>query len=413
MTGASRIFISVAEALSLIEKHLPLPLRERVKVADASGRVLAEEIIAAESLPAFSNSAMDGFALRRAEVAGATREQPVDLPLSGEIAAGELPPRDWPAQSCQRILTGAPIPEGCEGVVPVEETEELEGSIRFFADLAATGSNIRPSGEDVQIGDRVLAPGQTLRPPEIGLLVALGVQEISVTRRPRVGFMATGDELLAPGEPSRPGAIRNSNTPMILSLLAELGIEGVDLGVAPDREDALATILAPALENCDLLISSGGVSAGRYDLVGKVFEELGAEWVFHKIAQQPGKPLAFLTWQGKPVFGLPGNPVSGFFTFWYYVAPALRKMMGRTDAHPHHVIATLKGTLSGKPKKQFFGRAYTRWVGDHYEAEPRPPHGSHVLSSLARANSFVILSPGTGELVEGAEVTAAFFDGSL
>ncbi len=409
MKGPDKVFISVAEALSLIEKHLPAPSRERVSPTIAAGRVLAEEVVAKENLPALSNSAMDGYALRTAEVAGASREMPVDLPLAGEIAAGEMPPGRWPAGTCLRILTGAPLPEGCDGVVPVEETEEIAGGVRFFADLAATGSNIRPAGEDVLIGDRVLAPGQILRPTEIGLLAALGVNKVSVTGRPRVGFMATGDELLAPDEAPRPGAIRNSNTPMIMAMLADLGIEGVDFGVAPDREDDLAAMLLPALEDCDLLISSGGVSAGRYDLVGKVLEDLGAEWVFHKIAQQPGKPVAFLTWRGKPVFGLPGNPVSGFFAFWYYVAPALRKVMGQTDAHPQHVIARLRGEIAGRPKKVFFGRAYTRWVGDHYEAEPRPPHGSHVLSSLARANSFIILQPGTGELEEGAEVTAAFF----
>ncbi len=409
MKGPSKVFVSVAEALSLIESKLPAPEREGVVISEAAGRVLAEEIVAPEALPAFSNSAMDGYAVRAAEVAGAQPETPVDLPLAGEIAAGEMPPANWPVGSCLRILTGAPVPEGADGVVPVESTEEVEDGIRFFADLEATGTNIRPAGEDVMNGDRLLAPGHLIRPAEIALLAALGLESIQVTRRPRVGFMATGDELLALGEALRPGAIRNSNTPMILSMLADLGLEGLDLGVAPDDEAGLRSILEPALKDCDLLISSGGVSAGRYDLVGRVLEDLGAEWVFHKIAQQPGKPLAFMTWNGKPIFGLPGNPVSGFFTFWYYAAPALRKMMGQTDAHPRHIIARLKGEISGKPGKAFFGRALTTWVGDHYEAEPKPPHGSHVFSSLTGANSFIILQPGTGKLAEGAEVTVAFW----
>ncbi len=409
MSGPSKVFVSVAEALALIEARLPSPGRITVPLSQAQGRILAEEITAKESLPAFSNSAMDGYALRAAEVAGASAENPVLLPLTGEIAAGELPPADWPAGSCLRILTGAPVPEHCDGVVPVEETEEVEGGVRFFADLAVTGAHIRPAGQDVMAGARLLAPGHLIASAEIALLAAQGITEIEVTRRPRVGFLATGDELLAPHDPPRPGAIRNSNTPMILAMLADLGIEGVDLGVAPDNEKSLAALLEPALADVDLLLSSGGVSAGRYDLVGKVLEDLGAKWVFHKIAQQPGKPLAFLTWNDKPVFGLPGNPVSGFFTFWYYVAPALRKMMGQTDAHPRHVLAKLKGTIAGKPEKSFFGRAFTRWVGDAYEAEPRPPHGSHVLSTLTQANSFIILPTGTGELEDGAEVTVAFF----
>ncbi|MBC8366714.1 molybdopterin molybdotransferase MoeA [bacterium] len=409
MSGPSKVFVSVAEALALIEVNLPSPGRISMPLSRAAGRVLAEEIVAKESLPAFSNSAMDGYALRAAEVAGACAENPVELPLAGEIAAGEMPPATWPTGTCLRILTGAPIPADCEGVVPVEETQEVEGGVRFYADLIATGSNIRPSGEDVKAGARLLAPGHLVGPAEIALLAAQGITELEVTRRPRVGFLATGDELLAAHEAPRPGAIRNSNTPMILAMLADLGIEGVDLGVAPDNEESLATLLASALADVDLLLTSGGVSAGRYDLVGKVLEDLGAKWVFHKIAQQPGKPLAFLTWMDKPVFGLPGNPVSGFFTFWYYVAPALRKMMGQTDAHPRHVMAKLRGEIAGKPEKSFFGRAYTRWVGDAYEAEPRPPHGSHVLSTLTDANSFIILPTGTGKLEEGAEVRVAFF----
>jgi len=410
VSGPERVYISVAEALSLVETNLPAPRRERVALPDAAGRVLAEEILTREDLPPFASSAMDGYCLRVGEAAGASKGDPADLPLAGEIAAGEMPPAEWPVGTCLRILTGAPVPADCAGVVPVEETEEIEGGVRFYAGIAAPGAHIRPAGEDLASGERALSPGQRIGPAEIALLAALGVEEISLTRRPRVAFLATGDELLAPREAPRPGAIRNSNTPMTMAMLDEVGADALDLGVAPDNEDALAAMLAPALESCDMLVSSGGVSAGRYDLVGRALENLSAEWVFHKVRQQPGKPLAFMLWRGKPVFGLPGNPVSSFFTFWYYVAPSIRKMMGLTDAHPRQVRALLRGELSGR-RRQFFARANTRWVGDHYEAEARPPHGSHILSSLAQANSFIILPEGTGRLEAGTEVTVAFFDG--
>lgn len=413
MSGPAKTMISVAEALSLVEARLPAPGRERVPLAEATGRVLAEEIRAGSDLPHFASSARDGYALRAADVAGAGPDSPVELPLAGEIAAGYSDSLAWPSGSCLRILTGAQVPPDCDGVVPVEDTEEFQRDgatwVRLRAGLAGAESHLRPAGEDLTAGDRPLGPGHLIGPPEMALLAAMGHGELTVTRRLRAAYLVTGDELLDVGDSPGRGQIRDCNGPLLASLLAGAGVEALDLGRASDDEADLRRRLSRGLAEADLLVSSGGISMGRYDLVGKVLADLGAEWVFHKVAEKPGKPLAFFLAEGKPVFALPGNPVSTFMTFWYYVGPALAKMMGRSDAHPRQVRARLTGPLAGSAKRQFFGRAMTRWVGDHYEARPLPPQGSHILSSLAGANSFVILAPGTLEAKEGEEVTAAFF----
>lgn len=404
-----RKYLSVEEAKAEVAAALPAPVRISLPLAKAGGRILAEPIVAREDLPAFASSAMDGYAVRAADVAGAGPDAPVILALAGEIAAGQSAPRDWPLGSTLRIMTGAPVPEGCAGVIPVEETAECDEGVRFLTGISAGKHNIRPLGEDVRAGEPLLPAGLRLDAAALALLAAQGVSEPSVFRLPRVSFLATGDELVAANESPGPGGIRNSNGPLALSLLAESGFPARDLGIAPDDPSRLREMLAAALAESDLLITSGGVSMGRYDLVGELLVGLGAEWVFHRVRQRPGKPLAFLCWRGKPVFGLPGNPVSTFMTLWYYTLPALRRMCGQPDPEPFTVSASLGTALRGTSERAFFVRAWTEWEGRGWLAEPRPPHGSHLLSSLARSNSFLILPAGCGDLPVGAEVRAAFF----
>ena len=403
-----KTYIAVEEAKALVEAALPAPRIATLPAAKARGRILAEALRARENLPPFDNSAMDGYAVRTADVAGATMNSPITLPLAGEIAAGGTNAIDWPAGTVLRIMTGAPAPAGCDGVIPVEETEESGDSVTFCADLAATGGNLRSAGEDVATGDPLLEAGDRVTPAALALMAAQGIVELPVHRLPKVSFLATGNELVEAAETPGPGGIRNSNGPLALALLAEAGFPARDLGIGPDDPARLKAILAGALEESEVLVTSGGVSMGRHDLVADLLVELGAEWVFHKIRQQPGKPLAFLVWRGKPVFGLPGNPVSSFMTTWFYVLPALRRMAGDPSPEPMRVEATLTGPVRGRPGKLFFARARTEWTPEGWRAEPRPPHGSHVLSSLARVNSFLMLPPDTGELAAGDRVQAAF-----
>jgi len=400
--------IAVEEAKALIAAALPAPRAQRLALRRALARVLAADLSAAEDLPAFATSAMDGYAVRAAEVAGACAAAPRLLPLAGEIAAGAARAVPWPPGSVLRIMTGAPVPPGCDGVVPVELTEETPAGVRLRADLDATGSNLRPAGGDVRAGAPLLAAGSRLGPAALALLAAQGLAQVPVWRLPRVSFLATGDELVALDERPGPGQIRNSNGPAALALLAESGFPARDLGVAPDDPATLRRLLGEALAGSDVLITSGGVSMGRYDAVATLLVELGAEWVFHGVRQQPGKPLAFLQWRGRPVFGLPGNPVSTFVTLWFYVLPALRRMAGHPRPEPASVTAALAAPLHGRPDRQVFARARVEWTAGGWLATPRPPHGSHLLSSLAAANAFAIVPSGIGELPAGAAVRTAW-----
>ncbi len=406
-------YISVEEAKAIITAALPASRAERLSLSGATGRIVAEDWLAVEDMPRFSNSAMDGYAVRAAAVQGANPDAPIELPLSGEIAAGGDPNVAWPDGTCLRILTGAPAPDAADGVIPIEETELLEGGekVRFNADLAKTGNNLRAAGEDMRAGQKLAWSGRRIGAPEIALFAAQGVASLSVAQAPRVAFVATGNELVPVGTPLEPGQIHNSNAPLVAALLADAGYACTDLGVARDEPGALRALLESALEDCDVLITSGGISVGRYDLVGDILVELGAEWHFHKIAQQPGKPLAFMTWRGKPVFCLPGNPVSTLVSTWYYVLPALRGMEGARETEALHGTARLTAPIKGRPSKFFFGRAATRIEGGQWLTEPKPPHGSHILGSLAEANSFILLPPGTGKLEPGESVEIAFFRG--
>ena len=408
-TGPERLFVSVEEAIDLIEQHLPPASSEVLPLDKASGRILMEDLAATEDLPRFANSAMDGFALREADLKGASKESPRSLPLAGEIAAGGDPAIPWPPGSCLRILTGAPAPADCEGVVPVEDCEEGDGVVHFHAELPREVRHLRPAGEDVQKGELLMENGRLLRPAEIALLAAQGVRELPCARLPRVALLATGNELADYRESPGPSGIRDSNRPALKAMLEAEGFQPELIGPAPDRKGALSDLLASALDEYDCLVTIGGISAGRYDLVGESLQALGARWIFHKVTQQPAKPLAFFQWKAKPVFCLPGNPVSSFLAAWFYLLPALKRMSGHRKTRPPEVLAVLEESLSGKPKKSFFARAHTRWDDGQFLSRPCPPHGSHILSSLGEANSFILLPPGQGELPPGSGVKLFFF----
>ncbi len=406
-------FVGVEQARRIIQAHVPAPTPELLEIEEAQGLVLLEGIKATEALPRFTNSAMDGFAVRAHEVRGASPSTPMDLPLAGEIAAGSTARVAWPSGTCIRILTGAPVPSGCDGVIPVEETvettEENLTTIRFLADLDGHDSYLRPAGEDVHLGDTVLQAGKVIGPPEIALLASLGITHVLAGKRPSVGFLATGSELIPHDEIPKTGQIRNSNIPQIMAMLAEIGANSLNLGTAPDHPATLEASLADALARCDVLLTSGGVSAGKYDLVIETLTRLGATCVLHKVAQKPGKPLAFLLWRGKPIFGLPGNPISVFTTTWYYVGPALRQMMGHPDPFPPQVVATLEGEITGIKSRAFFARATTTWESDRFVTRPCPPHGSHIFHSMTRANSFILIPEGAGHHETGDSVRVGFF----
>ena len=351
---------------------------------EAHGSVLAEDITAGADVPAFANSAMDGFAV----VAGSvTPDEP--LRITGEIAAGAVGEGPVEAGTAVRIMTGAPLPEGADAVVPVELATETGDEVRLSV-TPTRGDHVRPAGGDVQAGTTVLKAGRRLGAADVGMLAAIGHDRVRVHPRPRVAVVSTGDELVEPDAPLQPGKIHDANSFTLTAMAREAGAIAFRSSVVRDDRRALAEAFVGALTNADVLVTSGGVSAGRYDLVKDVLSQLG-DVQFRKIGMQPGMPQAFgyLNPQGPnriPCFGLPGNPVSAFVSFELFVRPALRRMQGRTDLNRPRVSATLASDVTTPAHKISFLRVKLRREGPQWVASLTGPQGSGLLHSAVDAD---------------------------
>ncbi|HEY8525341.1 MAG TPA: gephyrin-like molybdotransferase Glp [Acidimicrobiales bacterium] len=378
----------------------PRPAR-RVARPDAVGCVLAADVRAGEDVPPFANTAMDGYAVRAADVASA----PVTLPVVAEVAAGHPAPRALQPGEAMRIFTGAPMPEGADAVVMVEWTERLDGGDRVAIQRpVAPGTHIRPAGDDLRAGEPVFAAGDHLTPAHVGVLASLGIDEVAVHPRPRVGVLSTGDELVEGPRPLRPGEIRDSNRPTLLALVARSGFEAVDLGTAPDDEGAITAALRRGVETCDAVLSSGGVSMGDADLVKVVLDRMGdMRWM--QVAIRPAKPLAFGTVRPPegppvPVFGLPGNPVSSMVSFELFARPGIRRLAGHPDHRLHRarLAAVADEPLTRKPDgKVHFARVTVAVDGDGVlRVRPSGGQGSHQLGAMAKADGLAVLPDGEG-----------------
>jgi molybdenum cofactor synthesis domain-containing protein len=368
--------------------------------ADALGLVTTVDVVADEPVPRFANSAMDGFAVRSADVTAASEAAPVTLVVVDEIPAGTAPTIAVGTGEAAAIMTGAPIPEGADAVVMVERTER-EGDQVLVAAAVAADDNVRHPGDDVRPGDVLIPAGTVLTAAHIGVLANVGAATVRVRRRARVGVLSTGSELVGPGVELTPGKIRNSNGPMLLARIAESGFEPVDLGSVVDEEDVLTRAIGAAAEQCDALVMTGGVSVGTYDYVAAALQSLGELRAF-KVAIKPAKPFAFglvrsATGEPRPAFGLPGNPVSAFVSFELFAAPAIRRMMG----HPQPFRATMGAEavdgLSRRPDgKVHFLRSVATIEGDRWVVRSSGGQHSHMLSVLGRANALAIVPDGTG-----------------
>jgi molybdopterin molybdotransferase len=374
-------------------------------LAEALGCVLAEDVTAPFPLPPFANSSMDGFAVRAADLA----QMPVTLPVQGDIPAGALSVPALDAGKVLRIMTGAPIPQGADAVVPVEETEAAGGGVRFRETVTA-GQCVRPAGEDVVAGSVVLSAGELVRAAHVGMAASVGRASLWVRPRPRVAVLSTGDELVEPGATLQPGQIYNSNAYALAAAVAEAG------GVVTHRIHARDT--APALRaaldagaGADVLVSSGGVSVGDYDFVKDVFAERGT-LDFWRAAIRPGKPVAFGRWGETLFFGLPGNPVSSLVTFELFARPALRRLAGRADAARTPVQATLTEDAAHAPGRQSYQRAVVTpdTVTGGYFVRPLSRQGSGMLSALVEANALLVLAPDAARFPAGASVPVFLLD---
>lgn len=385
-------------------------------LAAAHGLVLATDVDAGEAVPPFANTAMDGYAVQAADTAGASHETPVRLHVVGELAAGHAPATPVGGGEAVRIMTGAPMPDGADAVVMVERTA-TEGDHVLIQQAASLGDHIRPAGGDVQPGQRVFDAGTVLRAAHLGVLASLDRDRVQAYPRARVGVMSTGDELVERGALA-PGQIRDSNRPMLLAMLAEAGCEPVDLGIARDDEEYIVSTIRRGLETCDALITSGGVSMGDYDFVKAGLlrlsdEHPGTEFTWWQVKIKPAKPLVFGTLAGRPVFGLPGNPVSSSVSFELFARPALRRMMGHRDLLRPEVVALAEHPMRRKPDgKVHLDRVRVRYADGRFYAARTGSQSSNVLSAMALANGLTLLPDGDG-VDEGGEVPVMLLDGLI
>jgi len=373
----------------------------------AAGLVLAAPIVAAEVVPPFDNTAVDGYAVRAEDVASV----PVELRVVGELAAGAAPTVAVGAGEAIRIMTGAPMPEGADAVVMVEDSERVGDHAVRLTRPVPPGAAIRCAGDDVRIGDELFAAGTTITPAVAAVLASVNASRVQVYRRARVAVLSTGDELVDDGSPLAMGQIRESNKTMLAALLADAGCDVVDLGVVRDDEAELERVLRAAASECDAIVSSGGVSMGDYDVVKAVLGRI-AEMHWMQIAIKPAKPFAFGRLDGTPIFGLPGNPVSSLVSFELLARPALRRMMGHRRLTRSSVVAVTDVPFGRQPDgKVHFVRVNGEFGDDgRYHVRPVGAQGSHQLAATALADAMAVVPDGDG-LPAGADVAALLLHG--
>ena len=378
---------------------------ETVPLFDCAGRVLARELRAAADVPAFDRSPYDGYAFRAADTAGASRETPVTLRIIEEIPAGAVPARPVTPGTAAKILTGAPVPEGADAVINYEATEFTKETVTLFAPVKA-GSNIVRKGEDVKKGATLLRAGQVLDAGAVGTLAAQGVAEPEVYRAPRVAVLSTGSELVEAGSEVAPGKIYNSNAYTFCAALKQNGFVPVYLGIAGDSVEAIEALLRQGLAGCDAVISTGGVSAGDYDLTPDAMERAGAELLFRGVALKPGMACAYGFRDGKLLCGLSGNPASSLTNFYAIALPALKKLAGRADAVPQSFTIRLQNAFPKPSRGTRLLRGRLDLSRGAAEMALSPDQGNAVLSSALGNDVMAVVPAGSGPLEAGTELEA-------
>jgi molybdopterin molybdotransferase len=399
MHDQHRPVLSVEEALEQILATVRVLEPERVPILEALGRVLAEEVAADRDIPPLPNSAMDGYAVRAADVA----HIPARLRVIAEAPAGRLCPAEVAPGTAVRIMTGAPIPAGADTVIPFEHTRTDDEWVEVLREVRP-GANVREAGEDVRAGQVVLTPGRVLRPQEIGMLAALGRTEVAVVRRPRVAILATGDEVVPPWETPGPGQIRDANSYTVAAQVRRYGGIPLILGIVRDEEALVREGIRRALaERADLIVTSGGVSIGDFDLVKGVLATEG-EMRFWSLNMKPGRPLAFGIVGGVPLVGLPGNPVAAMIATELFVRPAVLKMQGFTDWPWPELRARLTDPITRKDGRRHYLRVRLRETDGGWEATLTGDQGSGILYSLVQADGLAVIPEDVNHLPAGAEV---------
>lgn len=418
--------IKVNEALRIILGCIrPLGI-EKVRLTNGQERVLAEDLYADSDIPGFDNSAMDGYALRSFDTKGASKDRPKVLEVIEDLKAGYVSKKILKDGQAIKIMTGASIPKGADSVIMVEYTKKVIGDrlwvigknpkpktqhpkpeiIQLLREVKK-GENIRKAGEDIKKGELVIKKGALLRPSHIGILASLGKSKIKVAKRPKAAILVTGDEVVDVDDKLTPGKLRSSNTYTLYSQIIGCGGTPKNLGIAKDEPIQLEKRIKKGLD-CDLIVTSGGVSVGEYDFVKYVLAKMGTDIKFWQVAIRPGKPLVFGMLKGKPIFGLPGNPVSSMVSFEFFVRPAILKMLGQKEDDRKEVEAVLEEDITKKKGIRYFLRAKTIWSKGLYLTRGVGPQGSGILKSMVLANSLIILSEEEERLRRGKRVKVRF-----
>jgi molybdopterin molybdotransferase len=408
---------SVAEPLKTVDAHLadilaavsPLGGLD-LTLADAHGCVLVEDVHSSFPLPPFDNSAMDGYAVRAEDTRTASDVNPVVLPVVGDVAAGSTSPYTVQPGLCVRIMTGAPLPPGADAIVPLEDTD---GGIAQVAIRRAThtGACVRRAGEDAAVGTEVLAAGTHLGATQLGLLAAVGRDRVTVRPRPRVVVLSTGSELVEPGQPLTRGQIPDANSALLTAAALEAGAIAYRVGIVPDEPSVLSDTLEDQLIRADVIVTSGGVSVGAYDVVKEVLNRVGTVR-FDRVAMQPGMPQGFGTIgpDKTPFFGLPGNPVSAYVSFEVFVRPALRRMLGVEPIARPIVRARVTESLRSPAGRRSYLRAWLSVEQGAYTVRPIGGPGSHLIASLAASNALIVVPDDATEVEAGAAVSVLMLE---
>jgi len=397
------------DCLEGVEPLEPIDLQ----LLDAHGCILAEEVVASAPIPGFDNASHDGYAVRAADVESATSDAPVDLPVMGDIPAGRPATVALQPGTTMRIMTGAPVPEGADAVVPVEWTDSGIANVKI-SQPPALGAHIRRIGSDVTKGQQVLAAGTRLGPAQIGLLAAVGRDRVVARPKPRVVVLSTGSELVDPGLPLQPGQISESNSFALTAAAREAGALAYRVGIVLDDPRKLIDTLEDQLIRADLIVTTGGVSAGAYDVVKEVLSRLGTV-TFEKVAMQPGMP------QGRgsigpdaiPIFTLPGNPVSAYVSFEVFVRPVIRRMLGVEPLLRPTVRAVCTAELTSPAQKRQFARGWLSVEEGRYVVRPIGAQGSHLVNDLAHANCLIVVPEDVTDVPAGSSVTVMVLERRL
>ncbi|MCE7597497.1 molybdopterin molybdotransferase MoeA [Vibrio fluvialis] len=392
----------------MLSRITPIQTTLTLPLAEALGFVLAENILSPINVPPFDNSAMDGYAVRRAELATAT-----PLPVAGKSFAGQPFDGEWPAMSCVRIMTGAKIPDGCDAVLMQEQATVSEQGVTFSHTDVKPNDNIRPTGDDIHQGDVVLSKGARLTPRDIPMIATLGVANVTVYRKPKVAFFSTGDELKPLGQPLDAGQIYDSNRYGIKPLIENFGCEAIDLGIIPDCPETLKATFEKAQSLADVVVTSGGVSVGEADYTKDILEQLG-QIGFWKLAIKPGKPFAFGELENAWFCGLPGNPVSAVLTMYVLVQPMLAKLSGHTEwTAPESIPAITRTTFKKSPGRTDYQRGIYRIENGQFVVETTGNQSSGAFRSMSLANCFVVLERERGRVEAGETVNIQLFNATL